>query len=395
MSDLIEAPVTEAFKVEVNRGTMSTRVSSEWFNRPADQRFLDLNSLYESTHRRYEHSTVRTTQARDMRVQATREDASKLTLLIPGNHDPIAPTNWSFGQLCSLVQAPAGYLNRLPGTLAGINLQHGLLNSRGAAEVIKTMQVEDGRVELRAATGPDYGRIFDCEVVEAVRKIAGNGTGDTRWKVPGMLNWSNGTYNPFVDITSQTTTLYASDRDVFMFLVDDTHPIQCGTLPDGSPDLYFRGFIIWNSEVGSRTLGIATFYLRGVCMNRCLWGVEGWKELIIRHSKFACDRFASEVAPRLLQLSESSTAPFEAKIAEAKSTKVATDDDARKAFLKNKGFSKSETTKIMEAVLNEEGHEAESVFDFVNGITAVARKIEYQDARLEMEQRAGKILAAV
>ena len=88
--------------------------------------------------------------------------------------------------------------------------------------------------------------------------IAGDGTGDTRWKVPGVLDWATMTHNPFVDITKDTTTLYASDRDVFLFLVDDTHPIEAGRLPNGDPDLYFRGFYCWNSEVGSKTLGIAS-----------------------------------------------------------------------------------------------------------------------------------------
>ncbi|EFL87666.1 conserved hypothetical protein [Ahrensia sp. R2A130] len=32
-----------------------------------------------------------------------------------------------------------------------------------------------------------------------------------------MLNWSRGVYNPNVDVTKDTTTLYASDRDVFNF----------------------------------------------------------------------------------------------------------------------------------------------------------------------------------
>lgn len=50
------------------------------------------------------------------------------------------------------------------------------------------------------------------------------------------------THNPHVDITKETTTLYASDRDVFLFLVDDTHPIEAGRLPNGDPDLFFRGF---------------------------------------------------------------------------------------------------------------------------------------------------------
>ena len=60
--------------------------------------------------------------------------------------------------------------------------------------------------------GPDYGRIYDHELVRAVQRIAGNGTGDTRWKVPGVLDWSTGVYNPRVDVTHDTTTLYASDR---------------------------------------------------------------------------------------------------------------------------------------------------------------------------------------
>lgn len=58
-------------------------------------------------------------------------------------------------------------------------MQHSLLSHR--AELMKTLKAEDGRVELRAVTGPDYGRIWDHEFVAAVMKIAGNGTVDTRW----------------------------------------------------------------------------------------------------------------------------------------------------------------------------------------------------------------------
>ena len=110
--------------------------------------------------------------------------------------------------------APAAYLRQLPAPLAGINLQYGLTAHR--AEQIKTLEVDDGRLELRAVTGPDYGRIYDHELVEAVQPIAGDGVGDTRWKVPGVLDWSTGVYNPWVDVTRDTTTLYASDRDVFL-----------------------------------------------------------------------------------------------------------------------------------------------------------------------------------
>ena len=52
---------------------------------------------------------------------------------------------------------------------------------------------------------------------------------------------------------------------MFLFLVDDLNPIEAGLLPDGSPDLYFRGLYCLNSEVGAKALGIASFYLRAGC----------------------------------------------------------------------------------------------------------------------------------
>lgn len=51
----------------------------------------------------------------------------------------------------------------------------------------------------------------------------------------------------------------------------------------------------------------------------------------------------------------------------------------------------SPTAKVIETVLAEEGRSPESIFDFVQGITAVARDKPHQDARLDME-KAKKLL---
>ena len=380
------------FKVDISRGERIGRVSSEWFSRPDDERYLSLSTLYDAVLRRAERATARTVETREVRVEASRDDVESLALILPGRDQPVAPTYWSFGQLCSLVGAPSGYLRQLPGPLAGINMQHGLLSHR--AELMKTLETEDGRVELRAVTGPDYGRIWDHELVAAVMKIAGDGTGDTRWKVPGILDWSTMTHNPFVEITKDTTTLYASDRDVFLFLVDDAHPIEAGRLPNGDPDLYFRGFYCWNSEVGSKTLGMASFYLRAVCMNRNIWGAEGFEEISIRHSKFAANRFAHEAAPALESFATSSPMPFITGIKAARERVVARTDEDRTSFLRQRGFSRPETEKIIATVLDEEGRPPASIFDFVQGITALARNKPHQDARLELEGKAAKLMAA-
>jgi hypothetical protein len=379
-----------SFKVDVGRGERVGRVSSEWFSRPADERYLSLSELHAAVRGRAERSRTRTAESAAIRVDAKCDDAERLALILPGEEVPLVPTHWSFGQLTTLVGAPSNYLRELPAPLAAINLQYGLTSHR--AELVKTLEVQDGRVELRAITGPDYGRIYDHELVAAVQRIAGNGTGDTRWKVPGVLDWSTCLYNPRVDITKTTTTLYASDRDVFLFLVDDLNPIEAGKLPDGSPDLYFRGFYCWNSEVGAKTLGIASFYLRAVCQNRNLWGVEDFEEITIRHSKYAASRFAHEAAPALTRFANSSPAPFVNGVKAARERTVARTDEERTEFLRKRGFGKSEAAKIIDVVLAEEGRKPESVFDFVQGITAVARDKPHQDARLDLEARAKKLL---
>ncbi len=383
-------PTSNGFKVDISRGQRIGRVSSEWFSRPDDERYLSLSELYGAVKSRAERARTRTVETAAIRVEATRDNSERLALIVPGERQALAPTHWSYGQLCSLVGAPSSYMRQLPAPLAAINLQHGLLNHR--AEQVKTLATDDGRVELRAVTGPEYGRIWDHELVSAVMIIAGNGTGDTMWKVPGVLDWSTMTHNPFVDITKDTTTLYASDRDVFLFLVDDTHPIEAGRLPNGEPDLYFRGFYAWNSEVGSKTLGIASFYLRAVCMNRNLWGVENFEEISIRHSKFAAARFAHEAEPALTSFANSSPAPFIAGIRAARERIVARNDEDRQSFLRKRGFSKGETGKIIDTVLQEEGRPPESIFDFVAGITAHARDKAHQDTRLELEGKARKLL---
>lgn len=114
------------YKVDVSRGERVGRVSSEWFSRPADERYLSLSELFGAVRGRTERSRTRTVESAAIRVDASRDDAERLTLTLPGAETPVAPTHWSFGQLASLVGAPATYLRQLPAPLAGINLQYGL-----------------------------------------------------------------------------------------------------------------------------------------------------------------------------------------------------------------------------------------------------------------------------
>jgi len=123
-------PVAGGFKVDVSRGDRIGRVSSEWFSRPDDERYLSLSDLYSAVKSRSERARTRTVESAEIRVEATRDNAERLALMVPGGRQPLAPTHWSYGQLCGLVGAPSTYMRQLPAPLAAINLQHGLLNHR-------------------------------------------------------------------------------------------------------------------------------------------------------------------------------------------------------------------------------------------------------------------------
>jgi len=376
------------YTIDTTKGTMVGTVSAQWAQRPDDQRFLSLSHLESQTRQWANESRAVETMPSEIHARA---DGGNLLIDCVGAQ--VDPTAWSFDQISRLAHAPSDYLRQLPAGLAAACLNQGLADysSKPVAAYIR----QNGTTSLRGITSTKYGRILDTDVVSQVRQIAGDGTGDTRWKVPGVIDWQKMAYNPRVDISKETTTLYASDRDVFMFLVDDLNPIEVGKLRNGEPDLLFRGFYVWNSEVGGRTFGFASMYLRGVCQNRNLWGVEDFREMTIRHTRFAPERFAKEAAPAILEYSQAGTMKLIEGVKAAQNQRVASTDEERVEFLHKFGFSKRAAEDLISVGLAEEGAPPETAWDFAQAITAKARSLQHQDRRIAMESVGGRILDAV
>lgn len=392
---------TAPFRVDPTRGGHNSEVSMQWMARPADQRFLDLTELHDFKRKFWEGSFQTRARTNEFELIAPEPkvpaDLHKLTVGVKVDTGSVidarevAPTHWAFGQMAGLAKSPASFLRELPSTLVSDVLTWRLRRAREVEEI----KLYGGASELYAATGPDYGRIPDYEVVEAVRQVAGTGRGEMRWKIPGVLDWQTNLYNPDAPVTKDSTTLYASDRDVFMFLVDDRNPIEIGKLASGEPDLMFRGFFVQNSEVGSRSLKLAAFYLRGVCMNRNLWGVEGFEEIKINHTRLAPDRWLRQAQPALRAYADGSAAKLIAGVAAAKAAKVANDQDEAMAFLKTRKFSESRAKAILEQGEKEEGRPPRTIWDMAQAITANARNFLNTDERLEQELHAKAILDKV
>lgn len=361
---------------------MSTlmQASHQWSTRPDDQRFVSLHEMAARMEYLRAHSSARVVSSRRIGLEPVGTDHRGLVAVV-GDSEVYAPTNFSFGQLAQLAGAPAGYLRTLPSEIAADALNYGMKFKRDIADIGVLLSSNNTASVLRAATGPNYGRIWNADIVNALIHHVGDGVSGP-WKVPGE-------FGKAVEVTKANTTLYASDRDMFVFLADEEHRIEMPNRRNGKSGSLARGFFCWNSEVGDKTFGIATFLFDYVCCNRIVWGAEGFKEIKIRHSSGAPDRWLEEVKPALLAYANSSQATVLDTVKAAQARKVDELDD----FLSKRfGLSKNKIAAIKVTHEAEEGRPMETLWDVSTGITAYAKGVQFQDERVELERLGGQAL---
>ena len=364
--------------------TTLMHASRQWATRPADERYTSLYEMGARYRTLRDRSKATVKSSRQLTVQPSVEDPKRGLQLTNGNGIAANMTHWSFGQMATLAGAPAGYLRKLPAPIAADALNYGLKFDRDVEDVGLLLTREPGQdIELRAATGPRYGRIWNADIVDALINRFGDGlTGDFR--VPGEFGHR-------VPVTKANTTLFGGDRDMFVFLADEDHRIEVPSRRNGQPGSLARGFFVWNSEVGSQSIGAAFFLFDYVCCNRIVWGAEGFREIRLRHTASAPDRWLEEVTPVLTEYANAAAGPVEETIKAAQAKRF---DDDLDAFLKSR-FSGPQATAIKAAHEREEGRPIETLWDVTVGVTAHAKTIEWQDERVAMERLGGKVLDLV
>lgn len=356
--------------------------SREWASRPADERFTNLFDmenamLVRRDNSREKHVSIRQIEARPC------EDNRGIEIHGP-NGIPYAPSHWAFGQLAARAEAPAGYLRTLPAPMAADCLNFGLKFKRNIDEIAVLLDKTNAPM-IRAATGPRYGRIWNADIIRKLTDVFGDGrTGD--FTVPRE-------FGKEVDITKENTTLFAGDRDMFVFLADEKNRVELPNRRNGETGTLARGFFVWNSEVGAATFGVQSFLFDYVCSNRIVWGAQEVKKITVRHTSAAPDRFIEEIAPALLEYSNSSVSAIDQALSNARNAKIG-DEDKLNDFLAAR-FGKRESQAIKAAHMADEGRPIETLWDAVTGATAYARAVQWQDERIAIEREAGKILDLV
>ena len=262
--------------------------TQQWATRPADERFWTLDELLEVTTRFHLEAVEAQVPVGSLRVGAGfySDDQPPDLHLIGPDGSKAGFTNYSFGQLCQTARAPANYLRSLPPDLAATNLNHGLTHGDtlelGPRNILLR---QNGGLRAHAIVSPKYGRIWNHDVVTRCVDLQEQG-----WKVPGAMPSPKGGNTRIATVEDESPAslvkagmtigpagLYASDRDMFVFMISDV-AIQVPGMPP-----MFRGFFVSNSEVGDRAFRATTFLFSYVCFNHIVWGARDVVETRVVH----------------------------------------------------------------------------------------------------------------
>ena len=338
----------------------------EWASRGPDERFETLGALKASVGARRRVGASRVMPLVDIHAKALDND----TIVFETSRGVATPSNWAFSQACRHVGAPAGYLRTLDAPLASECFNHSVARKDSEIEVKPYLHLWDEEVKLAAITGPKYGRIYDAEVVELAERLV-----DINPQFYNPKEWSG-----------KGSGLFASDHDVFIFLIDG------GSMLDVGPRAKFNtGVVFRNSEVGDCTFEAWRFEFNEVCGNLFIWNPSNVSKLSIRHTQNGPARFFRDAWPTMSDMLHSDTTDIRDAVTLAIEHRI---DDTQEAWIKlfqPKGFTKSEVAQAYVYAQKEEPNTA-SLWSAVQGFTALARDMEHADTRFDLAQRAAKLV---
>lgn len=344
----------------------------QWAIRTPDESFSNLEELYKFTNDRKRYSKQEIKPIDQINLFITPYDA----IAMNGNSPPAMLSNWAFGQLCRIIGAPGKYLRTLPAEMARDCLQYGINNSSDSCRILTREEFPedngDSNLWASALTSQSYGRIWDADVIENL-DMALQGTG---WHLPPSKS-------------SGRSGLYASDRDMFAFMINDENPIEVEGAKLG------RGFFCWNSETGASTFGLTTFLYNYICDNHIVWGADQIQELKIYHRKYAFDRFHDYAIPALNRFVDNKSFDDNVKdsVYRAMNTRIGNNLEDVLKWFKDRPFTRNEVTNAWESG-NTAGEDVRTAWGIVQGLTNHAQDIPFIDKKVNLERRAGALLVA-
>lgn len=393
--------------------------SNQWASRPADERFWLIEDALQATRAHANSATEREVDFGSARLEETTDGNLGLNLSGDSSHQTATMTHWAFSQLARCAGAPAEYLRKLPAELAAQCLEAGLdsfFSSR--KDMTRQILLQSDPGVIRSITSDIYTRFWNHQVFQRLADMDVEG-----WRVPPARpsDCDDPMARPATEadlLCSRTqggglsvklgdmiapAGIYASDHDMFAFMVNESYRIN-----DGSDGGLSRGFFIQNSEVGAGALKCTLFGYRHVCGNHIVWGAENVLEISVRHVGDVEGKFSVEMMANIGKHLKSSAQADEARIRTAKRTILGTTQDEvidsvfkmiigkRRNGLPS-GLNQKHLTGAYETAVKwaDVDGDPKSAWGYVNGMTRISQVTPYADERAFLDRAASQILLAV
>lgn len=380
--------------------------SRQWAERPADQRFWTLEEMRLQCERwRAESVEADGIRPQDIKFLPTMD--GEVTMMgAEGSQAKLM--HYSFGQVSRLVGAPPDYLRQLPAPVAADCLNHGLQTRADKRANLSILFHKNGGLQARAITSDSYARIWDSDIISRIEPLQAKG-----WRVPPARPANPGTDTTQVRIATEADCLrsaarlsigikpgdaiapaglYASDHDMFAFLVNEDLEVENGL---------FRGFFIQNSEVGDCAMKLTTFLYNSVCGNHIVWDAADVTEIKVVHlGKQADFKARRMLAHGVQEYTEASTETDRKMIAAARSEILGQDKDEITGILYGKKIAQKREIEnaydMAEKYAATDGAaDPRSAWGMVQGFTRLSQETPYADHRVRLDKAAGKILEKI
>lgn len=388
---------------------------NQWSTRPDDERFETLAEMHDACLSYRRRSAEKPFNPKEFGIYVTSTGDIKMRRIVLGSESvPSEFTHYAFTQFASLLKVPAGYLRtalKKNPQLAADNLNYGIENYEGN-KLVGLVQSEgtpeSPRVFMRATTSSKYARFWNHEITGLIhRNLEPQG-----WKTPPARPSSHSSTRVRIATKDDVSKggkfgisvkegdeispagLYASDHDCFIFMVDETRPIDLG-----NGEILFRGFMVKNSEVGDSSLVVTTFLYEGVCGNHIVWNAHQVRELRVRHlgdPKILAGKFNKAS----IELRSYATAD-EGK--EIKAIRVAkthvigkTREDVIEYLFGGKFLSRSDSETVSKAAEEHESIHGDprTTWGVVSAVTRISQNTPHADEREVLDRAAARILTA-
>ena len=379
--------------------------SNQWATRPADERFWTLQEMRDQCYDYY----IRRTEHQSMLNELHFDHNDGELFIRADGGTPMKMTNWGFKQLCGDLGAPATYVGSLPAELCQQVMNHHVRQypvSRNPVQIIGLKHKTKEKEVFRFYNTPTYTRIWNYQICDQLLEVTRH---DKGWRVPparpmniagptkvatrqDVLKGKDNGLSINVGDHIGPAGLYASDHDMFAFLVNEEHRI-----PDGTDAGLARGIFISNYEVPGYAFKVWRFLYRYVCGNHIVWGAENVATFRIIHVNVSF-QLAWEAMSRELQgwLDRSSKEDAD-KIKRLQTYKLGDDleEVCDKIYAFRFGITRKQLEGAYEKVNLETFHEdgdPRTPWGMVNGLTRLSQESPYADERTKLETAVGRLM---